>query len=80
MKHQQSFCQMKKLHGIAGYVVLISESPFKFENKYMMFLPDGSQSYEYNKHERLGKIAQISLRFHHRTGVESILFIQKWLP
>ena len=36
---------------IAGYVVLISESPFKFENKYMMFLPDGSQGYEYNKHE-----------------------------
>jgi len=36
---------------IAGYVVPISESPFKFENKYIMFLPDDDQSYEYNKHE-----------------------------
>ncbi|MCJ7715168.1 MAG: hypothetical protein MUO54_01440 [Anaerolineales bacterium] len=36
---------------VAGYVVPISESPFRFENKYKMFLPDGSLGYTYNKHE-----------------------------
>lgn len=35
---------------VAGYVVLISESPFRYENKYKTFLPDGSLAYTYNKH------------------------------
>jgi apolipoprotein N-acyltransferase len=36
---------------VAAYVVPISESPFRFENKYAMFKPDGSLGYTYNKHE-----------------------------
>ncbi len=36
---------------VAAYVVPISESPFRFENKYKMYLPDGSLGYTYNKHE-----------------------------
>ena len=36
---------------VAAYVVPISESPFRFENKYLMFKPDGSLGYTYNKHE-----------------------------
>jgi apolipoprotein N-acyltransferase len=36
---------------VAAYVVPISESPFRFENKYKMYLPDGSLGYIYNKHE-----------------------------
>jgi apolipoprotein N-acyltransferase len=36
---------------VAAYVVPVSESPFRFENKYKMFLPDGSTGYSYHKHE-----------------------------
>jgi len=36
---------------VAGYVVPLSASPFRFENKYLMYLPDGSLAYSYNKHE-----------------------------
>jgi apolipoprotein N-acyltransferase len=36
---------------VAAYVVPISESPFRFENKYVMYKPDGSLAYTYNKHE-----------------------------
>jgi len=36
---------------VAAYVVPISESPFRFENKYKMFLPDGKLAYSYHKHE-----------------------------
>jgi len=36
---------------VAAYVVPVSESPFRFENKYKMYRPDGSLGYTYNKHE-----------------------------
>jgi apolipoprotein N-acyltransferase len=36
---------------VAAYVVPISESPFRFENKYVIYKPDGSLGYTYNKHE-----------------------------
>lgn len=36
---------------VAAYVVPLSESPFRFENKYKMYKPDGSLGYTYNKHE-----------------------------
>ncbi len=35
----------------ASYVVPISESPFKYENKYVLFGPDGKMKIEYLKHE-----------------------------
>jgi apolipoprotein N-acyltransferase len=36
---------------VAAYVVPISESPFRYENKYQFFNPDGAIEYEYFKHE-----------------------------
>ena len=36
---------------VAGYVVPISESPFRYENKFQFFNPDGSIEFEYFKHE-----------------------------
>ena len=50
----RSLSSLAKEHRItlvAAYVVPVSESPFRFENKYKMFLPDGSLGYTYNKHE-----------------------------
>ena len=40
-----------KVSIVAGYVVPISEAPFRFENKFQFFNPDGSIAYEYFKHE-----------------------------
>lgn len=39
------------IHLVASYVVLISESPFRFENKYVMFTSDGLKAATYHKHE-----------------------------
>lgn len=36
---------------IAAYVVPVSESPFRYENKFQFFNPDGSIEFEYYKHE-----------------------------
>jgi len=36
---------------VAGYVVPISESPFRYENKFQFFNPDGSVEFEYFKHQ-----------------------------
>jgi len=36
---------------VAGYVVPISESPFRYENKFQFFNPDGSIEFEYFKHQ-----------------------------
>lgn len=36
---------------VASYIVLLSESPLQFENKFLFFKPDGSIGYEYLKHE-----------------------------
>lgn len=36
---------------VAAYVVPVSESPFRFENKYKIYRPDGSLGFTYNKHE-----------------------------
>jgi apolipoprotein N-acyltransferase len=36
---------------LAAYVVPVSESPFRFENKYKMYLEDGRLGYSYLKHE-----------------------------
>jgi len=36
---------------IASYIVVLSEQPLRYENKYLMFLPDGSLAYTYHKHE-----------------------------
>jgi apolipoprotein N-acyltransferase len=50
----RSLSRLAKEQGItlvASYVVPISESPFRFENKYLMFLQDGSPGYSYHKHE-----------------------------
>jgi apolipoprotein N-acyltransferase len=35
---------------VAGYVVLLSEQPFQYENKYAWFRPDGSLDHQYLKH------------------------------
>ncbi len=36
---------------VAGYVVPISESPFRYENKFQFFNPDGTIEFEYFKHQ-----------------------------
>ncbi len=36
---------------VASYVVPISESPFRYENKFQFFNPDGSMEFEYFKHQ-----------------------------
>ncbi len=46
-----SVAKNNKIALVAAYVVPLSESPFRFENKYLMYLPDGSLGYSYNKHE-----------------------------
>ena len=40
-----------KITIVAGYVVPISESPFRYENKFQFVNPDGSIEFEYFKHE-----------------------------
>lgn len=46
-----SLAKHNKITLVAAYVVPLSELPFRFENKYLMYLPDGSLGYSYNKHE-----------------------------
>jgi len=46
-----SLAKKHRITLVAAYVVPVSVSPFRFENKYKMFLPDGSTGYSYNKHE-----------------------------
>lgn len=50
-KRLSSLAMSNKITLIASYVVLLSESPFRFENKYVMFTPDGRMAYTYHKHE-----------------------------
>jgi apolipoprotein N-acyltransferase len=36
---------------ISSYIVLLSKQPFRYENKYVMYLPDGTEAYTYHKHQ-----------------------------
>jgi apolipoprotein N-acyltransferase len=36
---------------VACYIILTSDAPFRYENKYITFHPDGTMGYTYNKHE-----------------------------
>ena len=40
-----------KISLVASYVMPVSESPFKYENKYLFISPDGAIAYSYHKHQ-----------------------------
>ena len=40
-----------KINLVAAYVMPVSENPFKYINKYLFFLPNGSIAFDYLKHQ-----------------------------
>ncbi len=46
-----SLAVKNEIHLVASYVVLLSESPIQYENKYLFILPDGTIAETYFKHE-----------------------------
>lgn len=47
----QSFAREHKVTLVASYILLISETPRKYENKYRMIDPSGSIAFSYLKHQ-----------------------------
>ena len=43
LKRLSSLAQEEEITLIASYVVILSDSPFRFENNYIMFAPDGKK-------------------------------------
>lgn len=46
-----SLASKLKISLVASYVMPVSESPLKYENKYLFISPDGAIAYSYHKHQ-----------------------------
>jgi len=58
---------------VVSYVVLLSENPFKYENKLLWYLPSGSLDHQYLKHEPVpGEPAVKGTEPHRLVNVEGI--------
>lgn len=50
-KRLSSLAKELNMNLVAGYIVLVSESPLRYENKYLLINQEGKKLYSYNKHE-----------------------------